>query len=333
MFALNSESGQLSAIRQIDAEESELYNLTVVARDGTPPYNTATASVLVIVRDINDNTPQFNASLYLASINETAEGQPTVEQYVTTLGINDVDRGYNNSRLIVNVLSDKFVINQESHRLFTVPTNHDILDRESSSTEQFVVIACDQGVEQQCSNATVIVTLLDVNDNDPQFDQPNYTITIRQSQLVQSTVAVFIAQDRDIGSNGELRYSLQTNVTEEMFQINPITGSLMLNQPISPDFINDSIQVIITATDQGVPRRSGSVTVTVMIFEEISIVPVFNQLLYNVSIVEGRPAGTHVVTVSASSTISNIQYLIVLSPAGFAIDDQVDCTIIIQLTI
>ena len=320
MFALNNESGQLFAISRIDAEDSDLYNLTVVARDGSSPYNSATASILIIVHDINDNAPQFNASLFLASVSETAEGEPTVEQYVTTLGITDIDRGVNNSKLSINILSDKFTINQETHHLFTKPTSNSTLDREDSQTEQFVVIACDQGVEQQCSNATVIVTLLDVNDNDPQFDQPNYTLTIRQSQLVGTPVGVFIAQDEDIGSNGELYYSLQANVTEEIFYINPITGSLMLNQSISPDFTNSSIELIITASDRGVPSRSGTVIVTVMIFEELGIVPVFNQSLYNASIIEGSEAGTHVVTVLASSTISNIQYFIDRPPIGFTID-------------
>ena len=320
VFALNHETGQLFAIRQIDAEESDLYNLTVVARDGSSPYNSATASIVIIVQDINDNAPQFNASLFMASVSETAKGEATEEQYVTTLGITDVDRGLNNSKLSITVLSDKFLINQETHHLFTKPANNGTLDRENSPTEQFVVIACDQGgVEQQCSNATVIVTLLDVNDNEPQFDQSNYTLTIRQSQLVGSTVGVFIAQDQDIGNNGELCYSLQTNVTEEIFHINPVTGSLMLNQSISPNFINNSIELIITASDQGVPSRSGNVTVIVMIFEELGIVPVFNQSLYNISIIEGSQAGTHVVTVSASSTISNIQYFIDL-PIGFTID-------------
>jgi len=320
VFALNNETGQLSAIRQIDAEESSSYDLTIIATDRKSPYNSGSASIHIIVDDINDNAPHFNASHFLASISETAEGQPTLEQYVITLGIDDPDSEANNNMLNITVRSDKFAINQINHHLFTTPSNDSTLDRETSSTEQFLVIACDQGEPQQCSNATVIVTLLDVNDNDPQFDQSNVTLTIRQSQLVGSTVGVFIAQDQDTGSNSELHYSIESNVNGQPFQINPTTGGLIVNQGISGDFVNDSIVLIITAEDQGVPSRSGSVIVTVMIYEEIGVVPVFNQSLYNVSVLEGRPAGTHVVTVSASSTVSNIQYFIDLLPVGFTID-------------
>ena len=103
MFALNNETGELFPIRRIDAEESDLYNLMVVARDGHSPYNSATASILIIVYDVNDNAPHFDASLFTASINETREGETTIEQYVTTLGITDVDRGVNNSKLIISV--------------------------------------------------------------------------------------------------------------------------------------------------------------------------------------------------------------------------------------
>ena len=328
MFTLNNETGQLSAIGQIDAEDSELYNLTVVATDRMPPFNSAFTSVLIIVRDINDNAPQFNASRYLVSINETAEDR-TIQQYVTTLGIYDRDREYNNSMLSVTLDSGKFVINPETYRLFT--SMNSVLDRETSPTEEFSVIACDQGVPQLCNNATVTVTLLDVNDNDPQFDQSNVTLSIRQLHLVNTLIGVFIAQDQDTGRNAELRYSLQANITEQLFQINPITGSLMNIHPISDEFINGSIELIVTAEDQGVPSRSGSVIVTVMIFEEIGIVPVFNQSVYNVSVLEGRPAGTHVITVLASSTISDIQYFIEVPPEGFTIDpNQVHHTTVLS---
>jgi len=120
VFGLNNETGQLLAISHIDAEEENFYNLTVVARDGSPPFHSASASIIIRVHDINDNTPQFNASVFLASVDETADGEPIVEQYVTTLGITDIDRGTDNSSLTINVLSDKFLINTENHRLFWI---------------------------------------------------------------------------------------------------------------------------------------------------------------------------------------------------------------------
>ena len=323
LFAMDNVTGELSAIADLDAEDSREYTLTVVATDRRSPFNSGSVSVVVFINDLNDNAPRFNATQYLASVNETAaENTNPSDLYVTTIGVTDDDIG-RNSRLNLTLSTDKFAINPTTFQLFTNPTSSSGgLDREVSPVEQFTVTACDNGIQRQCNNVTVSVTLLDVNDNRPQFDLPNVTLTIRQSQLVNSVVAVFIANDNDIGSNAELQYSLSANEHDGPFRVDPLTGSIILNQAIDVSMINSSIDLVVTAVDQGIPPLSGSSIVTVTIVGETGLIPVFSQPLYNVSVFEDREPGQHVVNVSASSAAtSNIRYSIDFPSEGFMIDE------------
>ena len=43
------------------------------------------------------------------------------------------------------------------------------LDREAFSSANITVQACDDGLPQLCSNATLSIEVLDVNDNKPKF--------------------------------------------------------------------------------------------------------------------------------------------------------------------
>jgi len=320
---MNNETGELSAIADLDSEESRQYTLTVVATDRRSPFNSGSVSVLVYINDLNDNPPRFNASQYLASVNEMASGSTSNPQgvYVTTIGVTDADAG-SNGRLNLTLSTDKFSIHPTTFQLFTNPLSSGMLDREVDPVEHFTLTACDNGMpEPLCNNVTVSITLLDVNDNKPQFDLANVTLTIRQSQLINSVIAVVVADDNDIGNNAELRYSLSANEHEGLFRVDQLTGSIILNQAINASLINSSIDLVVTAKDQGVPPMSGSSLVTVTIVGETGLVPVFDESLYNVSVFEGREPGQHVVTVSAmSSASSNIVYSIEFPSDGFAID-------------
>lgn len=321
LFAMDNVTGELSAIADLDAEANREYNLTVVATDRRTPFNSGSVSVVVFINDLNDNAPRFNATQYLASVNETAENSNPQDLYVTTIGVTDDDIG-SNGRISLTLSTDKFVIHPTTFELYTNPLSSSTLDREDTPVEQFTVTACDNGMDQQCNNVTVSVTLLDVNDNRPQFDLPNVTLTIRQSQLVNSVVAVFVANDGDIGSNAELRYSLSANEQEGPFRVDPLTGSIILNQTISASLINSSIDLVVTAVDQGDPPMSGSSIVTVTIVGETGLIPFFRQPLYNVSVFEDRDPGQHVVNVSAvSAAASNIRYSIDFPSEGFTIHE------------
>jgi len=54
----------------LDRETQDYYTMVVVATDGGNPPRSASIHLDVYVRDANDNTPQFDSSVYEAQIYE-----------------------------------------------------------------------------------------------------------------------------------------------------------------------------------------------------------------------------------------------------------------------
>ncbi|CAF1657139.1 unnamed protein product, partial [Didymodactylos carnosus] len=104
------------------------------------------------------------------------------------------------------------------------------LDREKISTHYYKL--CAYEIQHHvCS--TIIINVLDVNDNIPQFEQQQITVNISELLPINSTIIQIHAYDLDIGKNGEIRYQFskwtkgdQTIV--DTFYLDSITGWLTL---------------------------------------------------------------------------------------------------------
>ena len=66
------------------------------------------------------------------------------------------------------------------------------------------------------------VTVTDVNDNSPEFDQLQYEFNLREHSPVGEALPIVTASDRDIGSNAQLTYSISTGAGQ--FVVNSETG-------------------------------------------------------------------------------------------------------------
>ena len=62
------------------------------------------------------------------------------------------------------------------------------LDRELEPTYKLNLIARDGGIESNTGSITVIVNVLDENDNDPRFERSVYDVTIPEDTLVSSRI-------------------------------------------------------------------------------------------------------------------------------------------------
>lgn len=77
-----------------------------------------------------------------------------------------------------------------------VYTNH-LLDRETNSKYQFQVVAEDGGDPSKSATATVVVTVQDVNDNDPTFNPKQYDVVISEDSAPGTPLATVTATDPD----------------------------------------------------------------------------------------------------------------------------------------
>ena len=67
------------------------------------------------------------------------------------------------------------------------------------------------------------MTVTDVNDNNPEFRMP-HTLNVNESAAVKSVVGLIQAEDKDVGVNARLAYSLLSN--SQIFSINSSSGEI-----------------------------------------------------------------------------------------------------------
>lgn len=171
--------------KPLDREEQSNYTLVVVARDqGSPPLH-ASREFNLQVTDVNDNAPEFDQTVYYANVLEVADPGTSVFQ----LSALDRDEG-NNSVISYSIRetpethSNWFQIDSRTG-LITTRTH---IDCETDPQPQITVIATDGGSPAQSSSATVKVTIRDVNDNEPIFDQSFYNVSVQESETEKTCI-------------------------------------------------------------------------------------------------------------------------------------------------
>lgn len=167
----------------LDREARSLYTLNVVATDkGSPPLH-ASRIISLRVTDVNDNAPVFAELEYKASVPEAAApGTPVVQVSAT-----DADEAENSEirySLLPTPQSDWFAIDERSGLV----TTRVRVDCETNPSPRLIVVASDRGNPPLTSTATLAVTVLDVNDNEPIFDQSFYNVTVSENEAVGSCI-------------------------------------------------------------------------------------------------------------------------------------------------
>jgi len=97
------------------------------------------------------------------------------------------------------------------------------LDRETQDTYELTVVASDNGSPGPlAATVVVVVTVADVNDNDPEFDREHYEFHVEENRPAGTAFGAVSATDRDAGDNALLRYSLIPS--NSSFNINLYSG-------------------------------------------------------------------------------------------------------------
>ena len=163
----------------LDREIQPNYTLNVIATDtGNPPLH-ASKTIYLRVTDINDNAPDFEREVYHANVMEVADPGTSVIQVVAI----DRDEG-NNSAIIYSLLDTPDTHSQwfqiDTHSGLITTRAH--IDCETEPVPQLTIMAKDNGYPQLSSTATVLVTIHDVNDNEPIFDQSFYNVSVAENE-------------------------------------------------------------------------------------------------------------------------------------------------------
>lgn len=97
------------------------------------------------------------------------------------------------------------------------------LDRETQDTYKLTVVATDNGSPGPlAATVVVVITVADVNDNDPEFDRGHYEFHVEENRPAGTVIGAVSAVDRDAGDNALVRYSLIP--TNTSFHVNLYSG-------------------------------------------------------------------------------------------------------------
>ncbi|XP_028315704.1 protocadherin beta-16-like isoform X20 [Gouania willdenowi] len=149
----------------------------------------------------------------------------------------------------------------------------------------------------------ITIEITDINDNAPSFASNEKRFEISESAVIGSKFVLQKAIDADIGTNGLQSYSLQPTSNFALKLENQADGSkkveMVLQKPLDREQ-EEKISLLLTATDGGQPRMSGTMQIFVNVLDANDNAPVFTKPVYKATITENSPKGTSVITVCAT---------------------------------
>ena len=288
-FGINSATGQLYVIYSIDRESKDEYILSILCRDKGNPQLTAGTRVKVVITDVNDESPIFSNSIYFFSVLESSPDGAVCGR----IAAKDNDLG-KNSEIYYKI---------DSIGLFAIDNTGQIilrgsLDREVESKHQVTVLAIDKGDRPLTGKAQVVITVLDVNDNQPVFSTSIYVLNLWETTAISTQVIKVTATDKDIGSNAKITYSIYDGNFESIFSIVSDTGQIILSSSIDAERAT-SYNLTLKANDNGISTLEAYARLFITILDANDNAPLFVRD-YSFSVFEDASIGHLIGQVSAT---------------------------------
>ncbi|XP_053078052.1 protocadherin alpha-11 isoform X5 [Acinonyx jubatus] len=272
--------------------------------------------VEVEIRDINDNPPVFFLREQKLLIPESK--QP--ESHFPLEGASDADIGEN--ALLTYRLSQNeyFSLQLPTHSKQTKRlslTLKKYLDREKTPELNLLLTAADGGKPELTGTVQLFIHVLDVNDNDPEFEQSEYKVRLMENAAKETFVIKLNATDRDEGVNGEVTYSLMSVKPNGklLFTLDENSGEVRVNGTLDYEE-NKFYEIEVQATDKGNPPMASHCTVWVEILDANDNAPEVTLTSLSLPVREDTQPSTVIALISVSDRDSgaNGQVICSLTP-------------------
>ncbi|XP_064640913.1 neural-cadherin-like isoform X2 [Lineus longissimus] len=219
-FTLDAESRKAFSIEDVPVTNSaiiKVYN-PVLLNFEKPNFNdkvvvtvkdedsrSATATVTVILLDVNDNVPTFTKPDQSVSMYENLPAGTEVAKFPAV----DGDRGVNGEIMYgISIVTDptrSLAIDSAGTITIAKPLDREAYPISTNSSEagimKVTVLAYDRGTPSNTGTGTLTISILDINDNWPQFKEPYHPVVMENSKPVVF-VALIFAKDPDNSTNG-----------------------------------------------------------------------------------------------------------------------------------
>uniref|UniRef100_A0A8C3U2D2 Cadherin domain-containing protein n=1 Tax=Catharus ustulatus TaxID=91951 RepID=A0A8C3U2D2_CATUS len=253
------------------------------------------------VTDINDNAPIFPAARKNLSIAELS----LPGSRFPLEGASDADIGANAQLSYTLSPSEHFSVdlqklndgNMEPELVLTKS-----LDRETIPVHRLVLTATDGGRPSLTGTMELVISVVDANDNAPQFNQSVYKVQLPENATKDTLVMRVNATDSDEGINSEVTYAVTNFIPpsgRDVISINPKTGEIRLTGALDFEEVN-VFNLRIEARDQGTPSLSGHCRVLLEVLDVNDNAPEVWVTSLSVPVPEDASVGTVVALLSVS---------------------------------
>ncbi|XP_053092856.1 protocadherin alpha-8 isoform X13 [Pangasianodon hypophthalmus] len=289
--------------KPIDREIMQSMKTLLTAVDGGRPSKSGTMEITVRVLDVNDNMPVFTKDVYSIQLNENAPLGTTVIRVNAT----DLDDGPNGE--VVYGFANN--VDSNLRKLFDIDSitgeivvkGH--IDFEATSAYEIDITASDKGTVPLTTDKSVIIKIVDVNDNAPEIELTSLSSSVSEDSRPGTTVALISVTDLDSGINGKVFCSVPDDIP---FKLMPSSQdniySLVTTSSIDREK-HYEYDITLVAKDAGEPSLSSVKSLTILVSDINDNNPEFSLSPYTFYVMENNIPGMSLFCVSASDRDTN----------------------------
>lgn len=316
-FRINNETGELSVNSTLNHDQAAVIILTVKAVDVNAAFNKdtqfATADVSIYVQSFVDTNPVFKNEGWTSLrpvVNVRVKEELPIDSVLFTLKAFDpvLKETINKFEIVQPDTFGLFQLKGDSGDVVLIKR----LDYEALNDThiEFSVKATSNDGNRESTTA-VRVTVENVNDNSPEFEQKSYRAALVENTKYPEKVLTVHAEDADatltevdkeLGFNS-ISYSL-SGPNAASFVIDNKTGAIQIAPNQTIDRERDAVlKFVVTAEDapgRNTETRRATVEVTITVLDVNDNAPIFAQKSYSAVIPESAETNTFVFNITAT---------------------------------
>ncbi|XP_064422984.1 protocadherin gamma-A11-like [Latimeria chalumnae] len=232
------------------------------------------------------------------SIPEEMEEGSVVGNIAKDLGLNIRELSARGVRVVSRTKTQYFTVNVENGNLLL----NENIDREQICTyAPQCLLTVQILVENPMHLYPAEVEIQDINDNAPMFPEQEIVLEISEITEPGTRFPFDNAHDPDIGVNSLQSYVLSPNYYFIVLQTSKEGekyAELVLEKALDRE--KEAVHVLsLTAMDGGLPVKSSTVKITIIVLDANDNAPLFTERVYKVSLQEGVSVGAVVLQVNA----------------------------------
>ncbi|XP_052829003.1 protocadherin beta-15 isoform X2 [Octopus bimaculoides] len=272
-FQIDKNSGKIFLSVEFKPERKQIYKLFIEARDnGNPPLSSVVPVVVNVINKQN-NAPMIDVNFSELTGNtgiifESME----VGSFIAYVKVVDNDRGPN-GEVACNIDHDKLQLQSLSHNRYKVVVKMSV-DREKETHINLTIVCEDKGYPPLKTERNFSIQVMDVNDVRPYFTKDTFKFLTYENEKPNFPVGFINAKDPDLGSGGQLTFSLIGNGQNVLpFEISNF-GFISTIASLDREQ-NEVYKFGVFVKDNGIPPLNNTANIIVEVMDENDNAPYF----------------------------------------------------------